>query len=237
MQFGSRTQHASANKILAKRAHKLMDGGATRDPAAVGALGAARLAAGAAFAAPQYLPSPTSQALITVRKARLGVLALQPAADVPGPVTVPAAKNPRVFRVDAAGSAASPAEVQPHRPTRESQPAVALTSISTLRRCVTAKKRPRPVLHVVHASPLRPEPNPAEPPLDTLIATLASVTPILESIQRAQGFWFVSDFTAAKWEEVWARADELRRGLSMCAKNGRAWSLSISGDSLPSHPF
>ena len=81
------------------------------------------------------------------------------------------------------------------------------------RRRVSADKRPGPVSHVVHTSPVHRETQPAELQHDALIAELASLTSILESIKRAQSFWFIDGRFAKEWQRLSQQADEIRKEL------------------------
>ena len=220
--FQQRTQNSSANRTFGKRAQPLAAFNPDREPAAtridIRPTSAARLAAEAAFTAPHFHPLPTSQAQITVRRTRVGALVMQPPADGSTPVTgsdanSQRAKRPRVFRVDPQHPAAAAASVPPQRP-QETPPADrSATASKTRKRRVTADKQPGPISHVVHTLPIQAKPTPFEPQLHTLIPKLASVMPILESIERTQSFWFIDDRFAKEWHRLWQQAEEIRQEL------------------------
>lgn len=182
-------------------------------------MSAARLAAEAAFAASPFDPAPPSQAQVTVRKSRLAVGSLavaMPPATATATNNSPSAltsKGSRVFRVDASGSAPSgPAPVaRPAGPTGADGPSI---DVSARTRRIAIDKRPGPVLHVIHALPARSREIQAVPPtLETLIAELARVESVLESIHRAQTFTVIDDRYADEWQRLSQRAEEICKGL------------------------
>ncbi len=153
-------------------------------------LSAARLEAEAAFAAPQLRLTPAIQAQVTVRRTRLLVV---PEKEVAGdaPAAEPAAKSPRVFRVEAAHSAESALAGPALQPP-----------VTKRRRRAAVGKAPGEVFHVVRAQP-------AVPALAFLVAELASVAPVLDLIRRAQSLWFIDDRLAKDWQRLSKRADVL----------------------------
>ncbi len=197
VQFGHRTQNPAANRTFDKRARPLGPFDADRDLAAKAPISAARLAAEAAFGAPPFQPTPASQAQITVRRARYGVVAQQPVADAVA-VAELTGKGPRVFRVEPAFAVATTAAV------------ATASAAPTRRRRSSPDKQPGQVVHVVHLQPARPEaPAPAAPLADSLVAALARVAPVLESIQRAQSFHFIDDRFDPAWRRLSKQAEEL----------------------------
>ena len=74
--------------------------------------------------------------------------------------------------------------------------------------------RPGPVVHVIHALPMRRrEIEVAQPTLGALIVELVRVGPVLEEIERAQSLLFIDERFSKEWQRLSLRADELRREL------------------------
>ena len=159
---------------------------------------AARLAAEAAFAAPDKLPEiGSTPAQVTVRRAKLAVWARPvPAADAP-PAAELVGKAPRVFRLQAAQAPApapAPAGVSP------------LPAAARRQRRVAADKRPGQVLHVVHIQTRPAEVAAVAARSAALAVELARLAPVREAIQRAQSFCFIDERVEQKWQRLSAQA-------------------------------
>ena len=187
------------------------------EPPPAASVSAARLAAEAAFAAPTFQPTAHTPALVTVRRARLGMVARQadgddarPTSGTP-PSSHPASddrsfadvmgKAPRVFRLETARSASTaPAAV------------ATLPVVAKRQRRTAPDKRPGQVLHVVHMQPQPPQPpmatTAAARPL-TLLAALARVAPVLDAIQHAQSFSLLDERFEQAWQRLLKQADQL----------------------------
>ncbi len=180
-------------------------------------MSASRLAAEAAFAAPQFSAPPPSQAQVTIRKARVAVFAAQPVVTDEGLSAMePATQGPRVFRVEApqAGHSTQAMGDALHEPLAASAgDADAVVAVVPRSRRAAADKRPGPVLHVVHALPARPLADAAAPSLRGLIAELASVGPTLDAIRCAQSFEIVDRRAEIEYQRLSRLAEDIRSEL------------------------
>ena len=246
MQIGDRLQHASSKNSLRQRRQPLAafePNVKDTDPAPKSA---ARLAAEAAFAAPVFNAAPTAQTQITIRRTR----AAEPfrRAQTDGDTT-PASpmtrQGPRVFRVQAAQT------VQPAQPANlpasfEGRSLADMRSgdhadIQTVppTRCMTASRRPGPVVHLVHPVSNRCEPDQGnehvpevEPEIETeinahkaqpqwaaLTAELARIGLVLEQIKRAQSFKLIDDEFADHITREWGQISCSTEGLRLEIEN------------------
>ncbi len=216
LQHGQRTQNSTTSKALGHRAQALLAYKADANELAVEVKSAARLAAEAAFSAPQLGPLPAPSAQVTVRRTRSARLDGEPTPRaINGPTLELTAKAARVFRVEAAASSqAVEAGLAALSPTTKgsthgaSLPAQA-PAIPHPRR-IANDKRPGPVLHVIHASPDRKRDVQApQARLDFLTSELARVTPVLETIAQAQAFNLVDERFAREWLRLSRKVDKL----------------------------
>jgi hypothetical protein len=188
-----------------------IQGGGTTDTES---MSAARLAAEAAFAAPQYQPPPTAQAQITVRRMRPRDLPSVVAASDSTAAAESQTKGPRVFRLTAAKP--SPlVGVQPN-PSTSKQASVVDRDGDKLRphsrpRRQAAYKKPGPVLHVVHTLPARPEPQDKVPHFDSLAAQVQHIGVLLETAKRASKFRIVETSSTQEWQRLAKIASDIRR--------------------------
>jgi hypothetical protein len=184
----------------------------------------ARRAAEAAFAAPLPAAPDTTQALITVKRARLAVFAQTApsnAADADAasadavsagnpPQAEPPSKQPRVFRVD--GGQAKPGSTNPASEGALLQP----QSQPKRRRSALqhAHKAAGPVLHVVHSlpamqrQPLTVTPTPA-PTREAITAQMAELTQLLKSIQQLQSLKFIDEQFDKQWHKLLRQAQSV----------------------------
>ena len=189
-------------------------------------MSAARMAAEAAFAAPQFSLGPNFKAQITVRRARVPASA-QPAAAEPSPPTdEPIGKRPRVFKVEAARDHHTlQAEPAPGTPVNLADHRQADTPKQRKRRPAD-HKRPGPVV-LVHSpppplpfqliqliQPLQPsKPHKAAPRSEALLAGLEKITPTLAAIEQAQSYWFIDNRFDSHYQRLSKQADELLKQL------------------------
>lgn len=221
MQFGQRTQNATANKTANKTANRtantsqrhrrtsVLPPGTGHDPQDQAPPSAARLAAEAAFAGPTFSLIQNGQTQITVRRARSFARAERPAEVSPAAAEQPVAKGPRVFRIDSArvhATVSAEAALQP--------PPVQITDTQPLtpknRRRRAQEQRSGPVVLVqVPAKP--PTATAASPALRSkiLVAGLARVTPILAAIEEAQAFQFIDNRFESHYQRLSRQADLL----------------------------
>ncbi len=174
----------------------------------------ARRAAEAAFAAPAAaLPTATAgnlQARITVKRARLAILAKSVVAEaasadahVTQSLASPQTKAPRVFRVD--GGPAKPSadaagfDAPPPTPTKRAR-----------RRATPAHQAAGPVLHVVHSLPAAQSLAPvATPTLADIRAQMAQLTQLIEAIQQARALTFVDEQFDKQWRKLLLQAQSV----------------------------
>jgi hypothetical protein len=176
---------------------------------------AARLAAEAAFASPQFNSVQNYQAQITVRRARVVAQAEAPETQAIGETPADVRKGPRIFRVLATPT--DHAVAAESAPERERLRAVTPEPVLSKRRRrnVESNKQPGPVVVVLHQ---QPSPKPSKPvavaPKTKAGATgLDAVDPIWAEIQKAQSFRFMDDGTGAQWQRLSQRADDLLKQL------------------------
>ena len=186
-------------------------------------MSAARLAAEAAFAAPRLDPSPPLQASVTVRRARpsrgaVETVTAPPSGVAEGPLD---SRSPRVFRVEASmlRSPTEPEGMDPPQLALLAPPADRISPVATpvkRRRRIGVDKRPGPVLHLVHAVPAAQaaRSDAADAPVfDQLLAQLARVGELLQEIEQAQSFQFVSERFAPDWLQLSQTADAIREAI------------------------
>lgn len=216
LQHGRRIQNSATNKAPGHRAQALLAFGADADDLAAATRSAARLAAEAAFAAPQVRSLPQTSAQVIVRRTRSASLAGKPKPEAgDGPTIETAARGARVFRVEAAPtsrSARAGIAVEPS-PTEASTHSSSLpvhAPASPNGRRIAADKRPGPVSHVILAPSERErEAEAPQPRLDLLLGELERVTPVLEFIARAQAFSLVNERIAREWLRLSRKVDKL----------------------------
>jgi hypothetical protein len=138
--------------------------------------------------------------------------------DQVGKATEPLAKEPRVFRVDAAPTPPTVELLASSPATTEAAPHNAILAAHTPDQAVLPRiasdKRPGPVTHVFQALPglLRELQAAAETPqlrLGVLMAQLQGVSPDLEMIAQAQAFSLVDESVAREWLRLSRQLDEL----------------------------
>jgi hypothetical protein len=213
VQHGQRTQNSATNPARGHRAQALLAYRADANELAAATKSAARLAAEAAFAAPQVQPL----AQVTVRRTRSASVAVEPPPEASDSLTIePTARSARVFRVEAAPISPSVeaglATLPP--PTEGSTYSGTLPAHATeppRERRIATYKRPGPVLHVVHAPPERQrESEVLQRQLELLTSGLDRVKPVLETIARAQAFSLVDERFAREWMRLSKKVDRLR---------------------------
>jgi hypothetical protein len=217
VQHGQRTQNSVTNPAPGRRAQALLAYRADANELVAATKSAARLAAEAAFAAPQVRSLAQPLAQVTVRRTRSASVAVEPPLEASDSPTIePTARGARVFRVEAAPISPSveaglatlppPTEGSTHS---DSLPAEA-PAIRRPRRIAT-DKRPGPVSHVVHAPPKRQrESEVLQRQLDLLTSGLDRVKPVLETIARAQAFSLVDERFVREWMRLSQKLDRLR---------------------------
>ncbi len=213
---GQRTQNSATNTALGHRAQALLADQADANERVAATRSAARLAAEAAFAAPQVRSLAQPSAQVIVRRTRSASLAVEPTPEASHRPTIElTAKSARVFRVEAAptsqsvepGSATLPPKTEGS--TRSGSLPAQARAIPHPRRIGT-DKRPGPVLHVVPApSEPRREAEVPQPRLALLTAELDRVTPVLETIARAQAFSLVDERFAREWMRLSRKVERL----------------------------
>jgi hypothetical protein len=190
-------------------------------------MSAARLAAEAAFAAPEFRAEQPPLVPITTRQMRWtdapGLAPVpepeneqtpapkaQPLAVESDPNAPPQARAPRVFRIEtapklpsndalAAAAATPPADPWPGRgPTAHPGPRS---------RRKASHRQPGPVLHVVHPPAVPSEPEAPRPRLDLLRAELANIGTVLDEAQRASSLQFVATNVSGEWERIWRKGE------------------------------
>lgn len=169
-------------------------------------MSAARLAAEAAFAGPRDPAPPAHLAQVIVRRDRLADPAGERPADTgAGVAPDAAAKGPRVFLVEGVRNPAP----------NDGPPAdTAMTGAVPRSRRIASDRRPGPVLHRVHATPL-----PQRPPegsaavLDVLRSRLADLGQLLLAVERAQSFQFVDQRFELEWQRLSRKAHGIRQEL------------------------
>ena len=216
VQHGQRTQNSATNPARGHRAQAVLAYKADANELAAATKRAARLAAEAVFAAPQVRSLVQPLAQVTVRRTRSASVAVEPPPEASDSPTIePTARCPRVFKVEAAPISPSveaglatlppPTERSTHS---DSLPAEA-PAIRRPRRIAT-DKRPGPVLHVIQAPPERKlEAEVPQPRLDFLTGKLDRVTPVLETIARAQAFSLFDERFAREWLRLSQKVDRL----------------------------
>ena len=103
VQHGQRTQNSATNPARGHRAQALLAYRADANELAAATKSAARLAAEAAFAAPQVRSLAQPLAQVTVRRTRSASVAVEPPPEASDSPTIePTARGPRVFKVEAA---------------------------------------------------------------------------------------------------------------------------------------
>ena len=217
VQHGQRTQNSPTNPARGHRAQALLAYKADANELVAATKSAARLAAEAAFAAPQVRSLVQPLAQVTVRRTRSASVAVEPPPEASDSPTIePTARGPRVFKVEAAPISPSveaglatlppPTEGSTHS---DSLPAHAPATPSERR--IATDKRPGPVLHVVHAPPKRQrESEVLQRQLELLTSGLDRVKPVLETIARAQAFSLVDERFAREWMRLSQKVDRLR---------------------------
>ena len=224
MQHGQRTQNAAPNKSPRHRAQARQAGQQDANDLTAATRSAARLAAEAAFALPRISSLPVQPTQVSVRRSRSAGLAVKP-TPIPAPTPVGnggsdfelTVKGARVFRVEAVptpqpveatcAGVPLPNETSKHQGNLPDQ-------VHANSRRIASDKRPRPVLHLIHALPeLLPErqteAEAPQPRLGLLIGELQRVTPALEMIARAQAFSLVDERMAREWQRLSRQLDEL----------------------------
>lgn len=177
-------------------------------------MSAARLAAEAAFAGPRDPATPANPAQVIVRRdRRADPAAERPAGTGAGNVTsdnanaapADAGKGPRVFRVEGVRSPA------PH----DMPPAdTAVTGVVQRSRRIATDRRPGPVMHQVHATPLpQRAAGDSATALDLLRSRLADVGQLLRAVAHAQSLQFVDERFDLEWQQLSRKADGIRQDL------------------------
>lgn len=224
MQFRQRTQNSTADESTSAyqrhRETSVFQTGTGLDPQDQAPPSAARLAAEAAFSEPTFSLVQNGQTQISVRRARGLERAERPEEVSPARVEQPAAKEPRVFRVDSAPvQDALPAETAPQK-----QP-VQITDTQPLplktRRRREHEQRTGPVVLVVQKPATQAPPSPAASSalrFNKLIAELARVTPILTAIEKAQAFQFIDNHFESQYQRLSKQADRLLEQLKSCRR-------------------
>lgn len=181
-------------------------------------MSAARLAAEAAFAAPNSAqPTAAAAASVVLRRSRLvagqGPAAQHEAAAHEAAATHAAAgKNARVFRVQATPTnpfspeaAAGAADAEPSAPTPKPP---------TRARRVGSDKRPGPVLMLVQAPvAVAAVVELPTPPLEDLLTQLNLAGQLLQAAERAQSFRLDTDSCAKEWQQLSHKIDSLREDI------------------------
>lgn len=216
VQHGQRTQNSTTNTTLGRRAQAPLAYKSDANEQVAAAKSAARMAAEAAFEAPQVrsLAQPSPQ--VISRRTRSAIPAGEPAPEpCDSPTSERMAKSARVFRVEPAptaqsveiGSAILPPKSE-GSPLSDSLPALA--PVISHRRRIGTDKRPGPVLHVIHA-PYEPKRAAEASPLrlDWLAGELDRVTPVLQAIARAQAFSLADARFAREWNRLSRKVDRL----------------------------
>lgn len=216
MQHGQRIQNSAPNTLFGRRAQTLMAYKGEPDERVEVTRSAARLAAEAAFAAPQVVVlAQQPAAKVMVRRTRSASLAAEPPPEpTHGAAIELTPKSARVFRVEAAPKAPSVEACSASSPPQAEESTLSAGSLVKAPaipkpRRIGTDKRPGPVLHVVAPSePTRPvEVRP--PRLDWLAGELGRVTPVLEGIARAQAFTLVDERCAREWMRLSRKVDRL----------------------------
>lgn len=188
---------------------------------------AARLAAEAVFALPERELSPADAPQVVVRKARVVAAAAPMPMPIPMPQSPasapPKAEVPRVFRVD------TPIDAQAALArARFAQPAGAVPAAAVdapaferiaRNKRIAVDKRPGPMVQLFQAPPtarsealVAPE-SAAEPQFQAqeLLAQLAQLEPVFESIRHAQSLRLVDDQSARAWQRLSLQAETIRK--------------------------
>lgn len=192
----------------------------------------ARLLAEEAFSMPPAPAPVVSSPLIIVRKARLGTrTSLLPASqDLAPGESEPAGKDPRVFRISAAGQDSGIDErhegqgLSAHEPAGMSDSRV--PNAEPPRRRLAADKRPGPVVQLYQA--------PSDPRADAAVAqaqgqggsslagltrALAELDPVFQAIAYAQSFQAVDESDRGAWSEIARAADEIDRDIKLVLRH------------------
>lgn len=171
-------------------------------------MSAARLAAEAAFAGPRDSATPANPAQVIVRRdRRADPAAARPigTGDNTNSAPADAGKGPRVFRVEGVRSPA-PHDMPPADP--------AVTGVVQRSRRIATDRRPGPVLHQVHATPLpQRAAGPWASALDLLRSRLADVGQLLRAVAHAQSLQFVDERFDLEWQQLSRKADGIRQDL------------------------
>ena len=234
MQHGQRTQNSPTNPARGHRAQALLAYKADANELVAATKSAARLAAEAAFAAPQVRSLVQPVAQVTVRRTRSASMAVEPPPEASdGPTIEPTAKGARVFRVEVAPLSPSveaglatlppPTEGSTHSGSMPAQaPAIRRP------RCIATDKRPGPVLHVIQApSERKREAEVPQHRLDLLTGKLDRATPVLETINRAQAFSLFDERFGREWTRLSQKVDrlhgEIRAQVRLPLCSGEPW--------------
>jgi hypothetical protein len=198
---------------------------------------AARLAAEAAFAAPEFRAEEQQAVPITTRQVRW--------TDAPGhaegpepdqqqqsqqdqapeanpqpfesdPNTPPAARAPRVFRVETtpkppSDDALAAATALPSEDALQNRGGTSPFAPKTRRKA--SHRQPGPVVHVVHAPAVQNEAEEDRPRLDLMRAELARIAAVLDEAKRAESLQFVAPNFAWEWERIWRKGEGICRDI------------------------
>ncbi len=233
MQFGYRRQHSQQKKRPPQSQQPRPAPSFSLDAPAPDSApkSAARLAAEAAFAAPDLRPEEAPVVPITTRQVRWTDAATPAEGPAPDqqqqsqqdqapeanrqplenePNTPPVARAPRVFRIEATPKPPSDDAPAAATASPSADPLQGLGAASPFpprTRRKASHRQPGPVVHVVHAPVVQNEPEGERPRLDLMRAELARIGAVLDEAKLAESLQFVAPNFAWEWERIWRKGE------------------------------